>query len=107
MNIPPPWWTRKENTKRRQILQLILQDVKTVPLEPGDLILHPVNFGIVFRASQDCRVFLNRVDAFPSAGLRKGNGIPTCSGEGVDEDAPSSWCGLRDVTCYFATSVKN
>lgn len=81
--------------------------MKTVPLEPGDLILHPVNFGIVFRASQDCRVFLNRVDAFPFAGPRKGNGIPTGSSEGVDEDAPSSWCGLRDVICYFTTSRPN
>ena len=58
----------------------------------------------MFRASQDCRVLLNRVDALPFAGPRKGNGISTCSGEGVNENNSSSWRGLRDMVCYFTTS---
>lgn len=102
-----PRRTRKDNTIRRQVLELILQNVEAVTLKPGDLISHPVDLGIVFGAPQDSRVLLDGVDALPLPRECKGDGVTPRAGESIDQDAAPGGYGAGYVICDFARKVKS
>lgn len=96
-----PRRTRKDNAIRRQILELILQNVKAVSLKPGDPISDPVDLGVVLRAPQNSRVLLDGVNALPLPGERKCDGVSSCTGEGIDQDPTLGGSGAGDMICDF------
>lgn len=96
-----PRRTRKDNTVGSQVLKLVLQNLKTITLKPGDLILNSIDFSIVFGASQDSRVLLNGIDSFPFPSQGKSNSVPTSSRKCVDENTASGWRRLGNLLCYF------
>lgn len=76
--------------------------MKAVTLEPCDLIVNPINSGIMLCAFENRRIFLNRVHSFPFTGTRKGNGISPGSGKRVDENTPAGRGRLGNLVCYLA-----
>lgn len=74
-----------------QIYQVLLENLEAIPFVPRNLVLNPVDFGVVLRAGQNLGILLDGVDSLPSARFSKRNDIPSHAGEAVDDNGLLSW----------------
>lgn len=81
---------------------MVLQDLEAVALEPGDLVLHSVDLGVVFGTLENGRILLDGIDALPFASLCECDGVAASAGKAIHQDTAPIWSSLSEMCCDFA-----
>lgn len=81
---------------------MVLQDLEAVALEPGDLILHPVDLGVVSGTLENGGILLDGIDALPFASLCECDGVAPSAGKAIHQDTAPIWGSLGEICCDFA-----
>jgi hypothetical protein len=63
---------------------LRVHDLKAVTFKPSDLVVNTIDLRIMLCTLQDSRVLLNSIDAFPTIGSGKSDGIPAGASKGIN-----------------------